>query len=92
MANTSSRTLRLLSLLQTHRHWSGPELADRLGVSERTIREWIHRPLNPLPAVRVGGKILVRRSVFDQWLESHRLIPVDVGCIVEELVAGGTRN
>ena len=30
MANTSSRTLRLLSLLQTHRFWPGPELADRL--------------------------------------------------------------
>src|SRR5438270_224031 len=29
MANTSSRTLRLLSLLQTHRHWPGPELAGR---------------------------------------------------------------
>ena len=61
-------------------------------VSERTIREWIHRPINPLPAVRVGGKILVRRSVFDQWLEGHQLKSVDIGCIVEELVAGVTRN
>ena len=33
MANTSSRALRLLSLLQTHRFWPGPELADRLEVS-----------------------------------------------------------
>jgi predicted DNA-binding transcriptional regulator YafY len=38
MANTSSRTLRLLSLLQTHRFWPGPELADRLEVSARTLR------------------------------------------------------
>ena len=30
MANTSSRALRLLSLLQTHRFWPGTELADRL--------------------------------------------------------------
>ena len=30
MANTSSRTLRLLSLLQTHRFWPGPELAEVL--------------------------------------------------------------
>ena len=29
MANTSSRTLRLLSLLQTHRYWPGTELAER---------------------------------------------------------------
>ncbi|QMU69846.1 YafY family protein [Streptacidiphilus sp. P02-A3a] len=43
MANTSSRTLRLLSLLQNHRHWPGGELADRLGVSARTLRRDIDR-------------------------------------------------
>ncbi|MFE4972282.1 helix-turn-helix transcriptional regulator [Kitasatospora sp. NPDC056651] len=43
MANTSSRTLRLLSLLQTHRYWPGEELADRLGVSVRTLRRDIDR-------------------------------------------------
>ncbi len=43
MANTSSRTLRLLSLLQAHRHWRGSELADRLGVSERTLRRDVDR-------------------------------------------------
>lgn len=59
-------------------------------VSERTLREWIHRAENPLPAVRVGTKILVRRSTFDQWLENHKLLTVDVGCIVNELVTGVT--
>src|SRR4051812_49632290 len=43
MANPSSRTLRLLSLLQTHRYWPGPELADRLGVSVRTLRRDVDR-------------------------------------------------
>lgn len=43
MANTSSRTLRLLSLLQTHRFWPGPELAERLGVTDRTLRRDIDR-------------------------------------------------
>ncbi|MCW2718415.1 YafY family protein [Pseudonocardia sp.] len=43
MANTSSRTLRLLSLLQTHRHWPGEELAGRLEVSVRTLRRDIDR-------------------------------------------------
>ncbi len=43
MANTSSRTLRLLSLLQTHRFWPGPELADRLEVSDRTLRRDVER-------------------------------------------------
>ncbi|MEU8319572.1 YafY family protein [Nonomuraea sp. NPDC048881] len=43
MANTSSRTLTLLSLLQTHRHWPGADLAERLGVSERTLRRDVDR-------------------------------------------------
>ncbi|MGR6916170.1 helix-turn-helix transcriptional regulator [[Actinomadura] parvosata] len=43
MANTSTRTLRLLSLLQTHRYWPGPELAERLGVSARTLRRDVDR-------------------------------------------------
>ncbi|MFE0462223.1 helix-turn-helix transcriptional regulator [Kitasatospora sp. NPDC058965] len=43
MANTSTRTLRLLSLLQTHRFWPGEELAGRLGVSVRTLRRDIDR-------------------------------------------------
>ncbi|WP_169983951.1 YafY family protein [Microbispora sp. H10836] len=43
MANTSTRTLRLLSLLQTHRYWQGSELAERLGVSVRTLRRDIDR-------------------------------------------------
>jgi predicted DNA-binding transcriptional regulator YafY len=43
MANTSSRTLRLLSLLQTHRYWPGGELADQLGVSVRTLRRDVDR-------------------------------------------------
>ena len=56
-------------------------------VSERTLRDWLHRPIDPLPASRVGTKILVRRSTFDQWLENHRLELVDVGCIVDEMVS-----
>jgi len=57
-------------------------------VSERTLREWIHRSHNPLPATRVSTKILVRRSVFDAWLETHQVKPVDIGGIVEDLIAG----
>ncbi len=43
MANTSTRTLRLLSLLQTHRYWPGAELAGQLGVSVRTLRRDVDR-------------------------------------------------
>ena len=43
MADTSARLLRLLSLLQTPREWPGPELAERLGVSGRTVRNDVER-------------------------------------------------
>src|ERR1700742_1717912 len=43
MANTSTRTLRLLSLLQTRRYCPGSELAGRLGVSPRTLRRDVDR-------------------------------------------------
>jgi predicted DNA-binding transcriptional regulator YafY len=43
MLETSARLLRLLSLLQMRRDWTGSELADRLGVSGRTVRKDIDR-------------------------------------------------
>ncbi|MFE9676803.1 helix-turn-helix transcriptional regulator [Streptomyces sp. NPDC006259] len=43
MLATSARLLRLLSLLQTPRSWSGSELAERLGVTGRTVRNDIDR-------------------------------------------------
>lgn len=55
-------------------------------VSERTLREWIHRPIDPLPAARVGTKILIRRSAFDVWLEKHQVRRVDVSGIVDEML------
>ncbi|MEU8774149.1 YafY family protein [Streptomyces sp. NPDC048606] len=43
MSETSARLLRLLSLLQTPRSWPGSELAERLGVSGRTVRNDVDR-------------------------------------------------
>jgi len=43
MSDTTTRALSLLNLLQTHRHWPGSELADRLGVTERTVRRDVER-------------------------------------------------
>jgi predicted DNA-binding transcriptional regulator YafY len=43
MADTSARTLRLLSLLQGRRYWPGAELAERLQVSPRTLRRDVDR-------------------------------------------------
>lgn len=45
MSETSptSRALQLLELLQARRFWPGPELAERLGVTERTLRRDVDR-------------------------------------------------
>ena len=51
MLETSARLLRLLSLLQAHREWSGADLADRLDVSARTLRRDVGR------VRRVGGPV-----------------------------------
>lgn len=80
--------MRNNSQLAQAREWLDLKaLQQYASVSERTLREWIHRAENPLPAVRVGTKILVRRSTFDQWLENHMLKTVDVGCMVNKMVA-----
>lgn len=43
MAETSIRLLRLLALLQARRSWTGPELAERLEVTTRTVRRDVER-------------------------------------------------
>jgi predicted DNA-binding transcriptional regulator YafY len=43
MTGTSSRMLTLLSLLQTRRDWPGALLAERLAVTERTVRRDVGR-------------------------------------------------
>jgi predicted DNA-binding transcriptional regulator YafY len=43
MLETSVRLLQLLSLLQSRRDWSGADLAARLGVTGRTVRNDIER-------------------------------------------------
>jgi len=43
MTTTTSRLLRLLSLLQTRRDWPGALLAERLEISHRTVRRDVDR-------------------------------------------------
>jgi predicted DNA-binding transcriptional regulator YafY len=58
MADTAARMLALLGLLQARSDWSGAELADRLGVTDRTIRNDVDRLRGlgyPVDAVRGPG-------------------------------------
>ena len=59
---------------------------------ERTIREWIHRHNDPLPASQAGGKIRVNRQSFDSWMERQQVKGehVDVDRIVNEICSGVT--
>jgi predicted DNA-binding transcriptional regulator YafY len=43
MSETTSRVLQLLGLLQSRRVWSGDELAERLGVTGRSVRRDVDR-------------------------------------------------
>jgi predicted DNA-binding transcriptional regulator YafY len=82
---TSARLLRLLSLLQTPRDWTGTELAVRLEVSPRTIRNDVERLRAlgyPVHATRgsVGGyRLEAGTSMPPLLLEDDEAVAVAIG-------------
>ena len=82
---TSSRLLRLLSLLQTPRDWTGTELASRLEVSPRTIRNDIERLRDlgyPVHATRgsIGGyRLEAGTSMPPLLLDDEEAVAVAIG-------------
>jgi predicted DNA-binding transcriptional regulator YafY len=93
MLETSARLLRLLSLLQTPREWTGTELADRLEVSTRTVRNDVERLRTlgyPVHATRgaVGGYRLGAGAALPPLLlDDEEAVAVAVGL---RTAAGGT--
>ncbi|MFJ8691293.1 helix-turn-helix transcriptional regulator [Micromonospora wenchangensis] len=85
MANTSTRTLRLLSLLQTHRYWLGTELAERLGVSVRTLRRDIDRlrelgyPVEAQRGVDGGYQLTAGASLPPLVVDDEEAVALAVG-------------
>jgi len=85
MANTSSRTLRLLSLLQNHRFWPGAELAERLGVSPRTLRRDVDRlrelgyPVTAHPGVDGGYQLASGTALPPLVLDDEEAVALAVG-------------
>jgi hypothetical protein len=49
-------------------------LATYCGCSVKWLRQRLVDARDPLPCYRVGGKILVRRSEFDAWIERFRQV------------------
>ncbi|MDG3015707.1 YafY family protein [Speluncibacter jeojiensis] len=87
MANTSSRTLRLLSLLQTHRYWPGAELAERLEVSVRTLRRDVDRlrelgyPVQAQPGVDGGYQLAPGAALPPLVLDDDEAVALAVGLL-----------
>jgi len=85
MATSGTRTLRLLSLLQSRRHWTGSALADRLEVSDRTLRRDVDRLRDlgyPVEARRGvdGGYQLAAGAVLPPLvLEDEEAVAIGVG-------------
>ena len=85
MLETSTRLLRLLSLLQTRRDWTGAELAARLGVTTRTIRNDVDRlrglgyPVDARPGVAGGYRLGAGGSLPPLLLDDDEAVAVAIG-------------
>ena len=85
MANTSSRALRLLSLLQSRQYWPGAELAERLGVSARTLRRDVERlrelgyPVQAHPGVDGGYQLGAGAALPPLVVDDEEAVALAVG-------------
>lgn len=83
--NPTSRALELLSLLQTHRLWSGLELAERLQVTERTVRRDVDRlrglgyPVDASPGADGGYRLATGAVLPPLVLDDEEAVAVAVG-------------
>jgi predicted DNA-binding transcriptional regulator YafY len=93
MLETSARLLRLLSLLQARRDWSGAELAERLGVSARTVRRDVERlrglgyPVHATSGVAGGYRLGAGAALPPLLLDDDEAVAVAVGL---RTAAGGS--
>jgi predicted DNA-binding transcriptional regulator YafY len=94
MADTAARMLALLGLLQARADWPGAELAERLGVTDRTIRNDVDRLRGlgyPVDAVRGPGgryRLGVGTKLPPLLLEEDEAVAVAVGLRAGTAVRG----
>jgi predicted DNA-binding transcriptional regulator YafY len=90
---TSARLLRLLSLLQARRFWTGAELAERLEITERTVRRDVDRlrtlgyPVNATSGVAGGYQLGAGAALPPLLLDDDEALAVALGL---RSAAGGT--
>ena len=93
MAGPTERVLQVLSLLQSRPVWSGTELAERLGVTTRSIRRDVERlrhlgyPVNAAPGAGGGYQLGAGRALPPLLLDDEEAVAVAVSL---RLAAGGT--
>lgn len=93
MSDTTGRVLRLLSLLQQRRVWTGPELADRLEVTTRSIRRDVERlrelgyPVHATQGLGGGYQLGQGKDLPPLLLDDEEAVAIAVSL---RLAAGGT--
>jgi predicted DNA-binding transcriptional regulator YafY len=86
------RLLRLLSLLQSRREWSGAELAARLGVTDRTVRRDVERlreldyPVLAVTGTAGGYRLGAGTTLPPLVLDDEEAVAVALGLVA---AAGG---
>ena len=85
MLETSARLLRLLSLFQARRYWSGAELSERLEVTARTLRRDVDRlrslgyPVNSTTGTAGGYQLGAGATLPPLLLDDEEAVAVAVG-------------
>lgn len=85
MLETSARLLRLLSLFQARRYWSGAELSERLEVTPRTLRRDVDRlrslgyPVNSTSGAAGGYQLGAGATLPPLLLDDEEAVAVAVG-------------
>jgi len=90
--DTSERLLKLLSLLQARPGWTGQELAERLAVAARTVRNDVERlrrlgyPVHASPGVGGGYRLGAGAALPPLLLDDEEAVAVALGL---RMAAGG---
>ncbi len=85
MLQTSARLLKLLSLLQARRFWTGEELAEALGVTERSVRRDVDRlrtlgyPVHATAGTGGGYRLGAGKDLPPLPLDDEEAVAVAVG-------------
>src|SRR5690348_9424561 len=92
MLETSARLLRLLSLFQGRRYWSGAELAERLEITARTLRRDVDKlrslgyPVHSATGAEGGYQMGAGTTMPPLLLDDEEAVAVSLGL---RLAAGG---